>query len=54
VAIFSPEPGVGGELDINSVADSVDRATGVHIYSIYGDTTAEPASTRSGLRKLDS
>src|SRR6185312_14604304 len=27
VAIFSPEHGVTGELDINSVGDSVDRAT---------------------------
>jgi uncharacterized protein YbbC (DUF1343 family) len=53
VAIFSPEHGVIGELDINSVGDSVDRATGVHIYSIYGDTTATRHPPESMLRKLD-
>ncbi|MBV8829464.1 MAG: DUF1343 domain-containing protein, partial [Acidobacteriaceae bacterium] len=53
VAIFSPEHGVTGELDINSVGDSVDRATGVHIYSIYGDTTASRHPPEGMLRKLD-
>ena len=53
VAIFSPEHGVTGELDVNSVGDSVDRATGVHIYSIYGDTTASRHPPESVLRKLD-
>ena len=53
VAIFSPEHGVTGELDINSVGDSVDRATGVHVYSIYGDTTASRHPSESMLRKLD-
>src|ERR1017187_7591682 len=52
VAIFSPEHGVTGELDVNSVGDSVDRATGVHIYSIYGDTTASRHPSESMLRKL--
>lgn len=32
---------------------SVDRATGVHIYSIYGDTTASWHPPESVLRKLD-
>jgi uncharacterized protein YbbC (DUF1343 family) len=53
VAIFSPEHGATGELDIHSVGDSVDRATGVHIYSIYGDTTASRHPPESMLRKLD-
>ena len=53
VAIFSPEHGVTGELEVNSVGDSVDRATGVHIYSIYGDTTASRHPPESVLRKLD-
>jgi len=53
VAIFSPEHGATGELDINSVGDSVDRATGVHIYSIYGDTKASRHPPESTLRKLD-
>lgn len=53
VAIFSPEHGVTGELDVDSVGDSVDRATGVHIYSIYGDTKASRHPAESVLRKLD-
>src|SRR6185437_13494334 len=53
VAIFSPEHGVTGELDINSVGDSVDRATGVHVYSIYGETKASRHPPESVLRKLD-
>ena len=53
VAIFSPEHGVTGELDINSVGDSVDRATGVHIYSMYGDTMASRHPPESILRELD-
>jgi uncharacterized protein YbbC (DUF1343 family) len=53
MAIFSPEHGVTGELDVDSVGDSVDRATGVHIYSIYGDTTASRHPPESMLRKLD-
>ena len=52
VAIFSPEHGVTGELDINSVGDSVDRATGVHVYSIYGETMASRHPPESVLRKL--
>jgi uncharacterized protein YbbC (DUF1343 family) len=35
------------------VGDSVDRATGVHIYSIYGDTPASRHPSESMLRKLD-
>lgn len=37
-AIFSPEHGITGELDVDSVGNSVDRTTGVPVYSIYGET----------------
>src|SRR6185312_14483720 len=53
VAIFSPEHGATGELDINSVGDSVDRATGVRVFSIYGETKASRHPPESVLRKLD-
>ena len=55
VAIFSPEHGVTGELDINSVGDSVDRATGVHVYSIYESSHVRlmSASLEFPLRRAD-
>lgn len=37
VALFSPEHGLKGELD-ERVSDSKDPLTGLHVYSLYGDT----------------
>jgi uncharacterized protein YbbC (DUF1343 family)/CubicO group peptidase (beta-lactamase class C family) len=36
VALFSPEHGIRGELDQAQIADDVDAATGLPIYSLYG------------------
>ncbi len=40
VAIFSPEHGVNGTLDTTGINNSVDAATGVPIYGVYGGTDA--------------
>lgn len=37
VALFSPEHGIGGKADA-PVSDAIDVATGVPIYSLYGET----------------
>src|SRR6476659_6875525 len=38
VALFSPEHGWEGAVDENHVADTTDAATGLRVYSLYGDT----------------
>ena len=35
-AIFSPEHGVTGTLDTTNVSNTVDAATGIQVYSVYG------------------
>ena len=36
VALFSPEHGIVGALDVNKIADSTDSALNVPVYSLYG------------------
>lgn len=38
VAIFAPEHGIRGGLDISKIDDSKDEKTGLPIYSLYGET----------------
>jgi uncharacterized protein YbbC (DUF1343 family)/CubicO group peptidase (beta-lactamase class C family) len=38
VALFAPEHGIRGELDIAKIDDSKDEKTGLPIYSLYGET----------------
>src|SRR5215472_11307382 len=52
-AIFSPEHGITGELDVDSVGNSVDRTTGVPVYSIYGETIASRHPPENVLKKLN-
>ena len=52
-AIFSPEHGITGELDVDSVGNSVDRTTGVPVYSIYGETAASRHPPENVLKKLN-
>lgn len=52
-AIFSPEHGVQGTADTTDVANSKDAATGVPIYSVYGDTDAKRRPSPEQLRNLD-
>ncbi len=37
-AIFAPEHGIRGELDVEKIADGKDEKTGLPIYSLYGET----------------
>ncbi len=52
-AIFSPEHGFAGTSDTTSIANSKDSATGVPIYSVYGDTDAKRRPTPAQLADLD-
>ncbi len=52
-AIFSPEHGVTGTLDTTQVGDTIDAATGVHVYSVYGGTDAARRPPIEVLKNLD-
>jgi len=52
-AIFSPEHGVTGTLDTTSVGNSVDAATGIPVYSVYGGTDAARRPSIDVLKTLD-
>jgi uncharacterized protein YbbC (DUF1343 family) len=52
-AIFSPEHGVTGELDTTNVGNSVDSATGVMVYSVYGGTDAARRPPVDVMKNLD-
>ena len=52
VAIFSPEHGYRGALDEENIGQGVDSATGIPIYSLYGDVRAPTAETLAGIDLL--
>jgi uncharacterized protein YbbC (DUF1343 family) len=52
-AIFSPEHGVTGMLDTTGIGNSVDAATGVPVYSVYGGTDAARRPTADVMKNLD-
>jgi uncharacterized protein YbbC (DUF1343 family)/CubicO group peptidase (beta-lactamase class C family) len=52
-AIFSPEHGVQGTADSTDVGNSTDNATGVPIYSVYGDSDAKRRPTPEQLKSVD-
>jgi uncharacterized protein YbbC (DUF1343 family)/CubicO group peptidase (beta-lactamase class C family) len=52
-AIFSPEHGIAGALDTTAIGDSHDAATGVPVYSVYGDTDAKRRPTAQALASVD-
>ncbi len=52
-AIFSPEHGVTGTLDTTHVGNSVDSATGVPVYSVYGGTDAARRPPADVMKNLD-
>ncbi|MEZ6117009.1 MAG: DUF1343 domain-containing protein [Pirellulaceae bacterium] len=37
-ALFSPEHGIAGKLDVAKISDSQDASTGVQVFSLYGET----------------
>ncbi len=52
-AIFSPEHGVQGTSDSADIGNTKDGATGVTVYSVYGDTDAKRRPPLDVVRKLD-
>jgi uncharacterized protein YbbC (DUF1343 family)/CubicO group peptidase (beta-lactamase class C family) len=52
-AIFSPEHGVAGKLDTTDIGNSRDAATGIPIYSVYGDTDQARHPPLDTLKQLD-
>ncbi len=52
-AIFSPEHGVTGSLDTTAIGNSRDAATGVAVYSVYGETSAKRHPPLEILNSVD-
>jgi uncharacterized protein YbbC (DUF1343 family)/CubicO group peptidase (beta-lactamase class C family) len=52
-AIFSPEHGIFGTEDTERIGNSQDPATGVTVYSVYGDTDAKRRPSLDVLKSLD-
>ena len=52
VALFSPEHGLHGKLDIASISDSKDDGTGLRVFSLYGDTRQPTAEMLDGIDTL--
>ncbi len=50
VALFSPEHGIRGVLDQSKIDDTVDEATGLPVYSLYGERRAP---SKDQLDQLD-
>ncbi|HXC33070.1 MAG TPA: DUF1343 domain-containing protein [Verrucomicrobiae bacterium] len=51
LALFSPEHGIRGKLD-ERVTSSVDQATGLPVYSLYGETLRPTDATLAGIDTL--
>ena len=52
-AIFSPEHGIFGNVDTTKIGNTLDSATGVPIYSLYGATDAKRRPPVDVLKTLD-
>jgi uncharacterized protein YbbC (DUF1343 family) len=52
VALFSPEHGLHGKLDIASISDSKDDGTGLRVFSLYGETRQPTAEMLDGIDTL--
>lgn len=52
VALFSPEHGIRGDLDQETIAGGVDRRTGLPIHSLYGETRQPLPAQLAGLDAL--
>jgi uncharacterized protein YbbC (DUF1343 family) len=52
-AIFSPEHGILGAMDTTDIGDSRDSATGVPIFSVYGDSDARRRPSAEIISSLD-
>jgi len=52
-ALFSPEHGSLGQLDTTQIGNTTDAASGIPVYSIYGDTDAKRRPSVEQLKELD-
>ena len=52
-ANFSPEHGILGTADTESIGSSKDAATGVPVYSAYGESSAQSHPAADVLKNLD-
>lgn len=52
VAVFSPEHGLQGKLDVSHIADTRDETTGLPVHSLYGETRKPHASKLKGIDTL--
>ena len=52
-SLFIPEHGAVGQLDTMEVGNTTDAATGVPVYSVYGDTDAKRRPSTDQLKELD-
>jgi uncharacterized protein YbbC (DUF1343 family) len=52
VAIFSPEHGLQGKLDVSHIADTRDEATGLPVHSLYGESRKPAEKTLEGIDTL--
>ncbi|HSP15979.1 MAG TPA: DUF1343 domain-containing protein [Thermoanaerobaculia bacterium] len=52
--LFAPEHGIWGEAqDMDHISDSIDPATGLHVYSLYGDSEEKLTPARAMLQNVD-
>ncbi len=51
-ALFSPEHGFEGKLDVAKITDSADKNTGLKIFSLYGETRRPTASMMAEIDTL--
>jgi len=52
VALFSPEHGLEGQLDVAKIVDSRDAALDLPVYSLYGETRKPTAESLRGIDTL--
>jgi len=50
--LFSPEHGLEGKLDIPNIGDQQDAATGMKVFSLYGETRVPTAENLEGIDTL--
>ena len=51
-ALFSPEHGLEGKLDVAKIGDTQDASTGLPVYSLYGENRSPTAESLQGLDTL--
>jgi uncharacterized protein YbbC (DUF1343 family) len=52
VALFSPEHGFEGKLDVSKIGDTQDPTSGLHVYSLYGENRKPTKESLAGIDTL--